>query len=64
MKVLKQTAAVLVILVVIALVLAALMPNRVRALVAALVQVTNTTANPVPNQDVDNPARSVFRLRV
>jgi hypothetical protein len=38
------------------------MPNCAQAFVAALVQVTNTTANPVPNQDVDNPARNVFRL--
>lgn len=38
------------------------MPNCAQAFVAALVQVTNTNANPVPNQDVDNPARNVFRL--
>ena len=30
------------------------MPNCAQAFVAALVQVTNTTANPVPNQDVAN----------
>ena len=38
------------------------MPNRAQAFVAALVQVTNTTANPVPNWGVDNPAGNVFRL--
>ncbi len=38
------------------------MPKRALAFVAALVQVTNTTANPVANQDVDNAARKVFRL--
>ena len=38
------------------------MPNRVQVFLAALVQVTNTTANPVPNWAVDNPARNVFRL--
>jgi hypothetical protein len=38
------------------------MPKRALAFVAALVQVTNTTANPVANQDVVNAARKVFRL--
>ena len=28
------------------------MPNRAQAFVAALIQVTNTTANPVPNWGV------------
>jgi hypothetical protein len=34
----------------------------VALVVIALVQVTNTAANPVPNQDVGNPARSALRL--
>lgn len=37
---------------------AALTPKAAHAVVAALVQVTNTSANPVPNQDVDNPGRA------
>jgi hypothetical protein len=33
-------------------------PKATHALVATLVQVTNTTANPVPNKDVDSPAHA------
>jgi hypothetical protein len=36
----------------------ALAPKAAHALIATLVQVTNTSANPVPNKDVDNPDRS------
>jgi hypothetical protein len=36
----------------------ALAPKAAHALVATLVQVANTTANPVPNKDVDNPDRA------
>jgi len=39
-----------------ALLLALLAPKSAHALVAALVQVTNTTANPVPTVATDNPA--------
>jgi hypothetical protein len=35
-------------------------PKSVHAAVAALVQVVNTSANPVPNQDVDAPARNAI----
>src|SRR5580700_1363886 len=36
-------------------------PRVAHAVVATMVQVANTTANPVPNQDVDNPARNFFQ---
>ena len=36
-------------------------PKTVHALVSALVTVANTSANPVPNRDVDNPARQAFQ---
>src|ERR1700720_4645119 len=35
-------------------------PRTAHALVATLVQVVNTSANPVPNKDVDNPVRHAF----
>ena len=35
-------------------------PRAAHAIAATLVQVTNTTADPVPNKDVDNPARHPF----
>jgi hypothetical protein len=38
-----------------------LSPRVAHAVVATLVQVTNTTANPVPNQDVDNAARNFYQ---
>ena len=42
-----------------ALLIAALAPKAVRsAVAAALVQVTNTAANPVPNQDIDDPGKA------
>lgn len=44
-----------------ALLIAALAPKATHAVVAALVQVANTSANPVPNRDVDNPARDTFQ---
>lgn len=40
--------------------LALVTPRAAHALAAALVQVTNTPANPVPNQDVDAPARHAY----
>ncbi len=40
--------------------LALVTPRAAHALAAALVQVTNTPANPVPNQDVDAPGRHPF----
>jgi hypothetical protein len=42
----------------VALLLAA--PRAMHAVAATLVQVTNTTAEPVPAKDVDNPARHPF----
>jgi hypothetical protein len=33
-------------------------PKAVRGVVATLVQVANTTANPIPNRDVDDPGRA------
>ena len=38
-----------------------LSPRVAHAVVATMVQVANTTANPVPNQDVDNLARNFFQ---
>jgi hypothetical protein len=35
--------------------------NKVRAAVSALVTVSNTAANPVPNRDQDNPAQQPFQ---
>lgn len=43
-----------------ALLIAALAPKATRGIAAALVQVANTSANPVPNQDVDNPGRATI----
>jgi len=37
-----------------------LAPKTVHALAATLVQVTNTSANPVINQDMDNPGRNPY----
>ena len=39
-----------------ALLIAALAPKATRGIAAALVQVTNTAANPVPTLDADNPS--------
>lgn len=44
--------------VLLAMLLAVAAPKATHALVATLVQVSNTTANPVPNKDVDNPDRA------
>jgi len=35
-------------------------PRAVRAAVATLVEVSNTTANPIPNKNVDEPARHAW----
>jgi hypothetical protein len=43
-----------------ALLIAALAPKAARGIAATLVQVANTTSNPVPNQDVQQPAHHVF----
>ena len=39
-------------------------PKTVHALAATLVQVTNTSANPVINQDMDSPGRNPYYLTV
>lgn len=44
-----------------ALLLAALAPRAARGVAAALVQVTNTTSNPVPTISADNPAKHPFQ---
>ena len=36
-------------------------PRGAHAIAATLVQVTNTAANPVPNQDVDSPGRHPYQ---
>jgi hypothetical protein len=41
--------------------LALVTPRAAHAVAAALVQVTNTSANPVPNQDVDAPGRHLYQ---
>jgi hypothetical protein len=41
--------------------LAMVTPRAAHAVAAALVQVTNTSANPVPNQDVDAPGRHIYQ---
>ena len=42
------------------LILTLLAPKAVHAVVATAVQVMNTAATPVPNRDVDEPARTAF----
>ena len=45
------------------LLIAALAPKATHAVAAALVQITNTAANPVPNRDVDNGPRQAVTLQ-
>lgn len=47
-----------------ALLIAVLAPKTTRGVVAALVQVTNTTSNPVPTLDADNPAYQPASLQI
>src|ERR1700760_272083 len=44
------------------LVLSTLAPKAAHAVTAALVQVVNTSANPIPNRDQDNPAQQPFQF--
>jgi len=60
MNVIRKVVAALGAIFLLALLLAALAPKATHAVAAALVQVTNTAANPVPNKDVDEPARHPF----
>ncbi len=48
----------------VALVIGLAAPKTVHALVSALVTVANTSANPVPNRDVDNSANFPFSSEV
>ena len=43
------------------LILSLAVPRAARAVAAALVQVTNTTSNPVPNKDVDQQGRNLYQ---
>jgi hypothetical protein len=47
-----------------AILAAAIAPKAARALAAALVQVTNTTANPVPNLDVNTPGEEPLETMI
>jgi hypothetical protein len=60
MKFLKPTLTLVCGLSLTILVLPLLAPKAVHAMVATLVQVTNTSANPVINRDVDSPGRSPY----
>ena len=42
------------------LIMTLLVPKAVHAVVATAVQVMNTSATPVPNKDVDEPARTAY----
>jgi hypothetical protein len=44
------------------LVLIVVTPRAAHAITAALVQVVNTSANPIPNRDQDNPAQQPFQF--
>ncbi len=48
----------------IALVVLLLVPKAAHAVVATLVQVANTTSNPVPNADVNGPGQEVFQTQI
>jgi hypothetical protein len=61
MRLLKQAVGVLGTLVVVVVIAALVMPKAAHGIVATLVQVVNTPANPVPNRDVDNPAFQPFQ---
>lgn len=43
------------------LLLTLLVPKAAHAIAATLVQVANTSANPIPNRDQDNPAQQPFQ---
>lgn len=60
MRLLKRAFAVLGAFVVVAAIAAVVAPKAARGIAAALVQVTNTSANPVPNLDVNTPAEEPF----
>jgi hypothetical protein len=64
MKVLRRIAMGIGGTVVVALVIGLAAPKTVRAVVSTLVTVVNTSANPVPNRDVDNSANFPFSSEV
>lgn len=61
MRLLKQALAVLGAFVVFLAIAALVAPKAARGVAAALVQVTNTSANPVPTVATDNPAAQPFQ---
>jgi hypothetical protein len=61
MNVIRKSLTLLGSISLLALLLAALAPRAARGVAAALVQVTNTTSNPVPTISADNPAKHPFQ---
>ena len=62
MNLLRKTATTLGGIFFAVLLIAALAPKATRGIAAALVQVTNTPSNPVPDRDIDLPARHPVTL--
>jgi len=62
MRLLKQALAVVGAVVLVAMMLAVTAPKATHALVAALVEVTNTPAQSIPTWRTDNDGRNVVRL--
>jgi len=60
MNLMRKTVSALGGIFMAALLIGSLAPKTTRGIAAALVQVMNTSANPVPNQDVDNPGRATI----
>jgi hypothetical protein len=61
MNVIRKALTALGAIFLLALLLAALAPKAARGFAAAMVEVANTSVNPVPNRDVDNSARDTFQ---
>lgn len=64
MNVLRRIAIAIGGTAIVALVLTLAVPRTAHAVFSALVTVTNTSANPVPNRDVDNSANFPFSSEV
>ena len=62
MNLVRKTATTLGGIFLAVLLIAALAPKATRGIAAALVQVTNTASNPVPNRDLDNISRNLKTL--
>jgi hypothetical protein len=60
MRLLKQAMGVLATLVVVLVIAALVMPKAAHGIAATLVQVVNTSANPVPVQETRSPALNSF----